>query len=74
MSKRSSKMLRFALINSAWQLSLRNVTFSDYYQLKLSQGLSHYGALSHVAHKLVRVIFTLLKHNILFDPSRLVIS
>ena len=72
MSKRGSKMLRFALINSAWQLTLKNDTFFNYYQLKLSQGLSHYGALGHVAHKLVRVIFTLLKHNVLFDPTRLV--
>ena len=72
MSKRGSKILRFALINSAWQLTLKNDTFFNYYQLKLSQGLSHYGALGHVAHKLVRVIFTLLKHNVLFDPTRLV--
>ena len=72
MSKRGSEMLRFALINSAWQLTLNNDTFYDYYQLKLSQGLSHYGALGHVAHKLVRVIFKLLKHNVMFDASRLV--
>lgn len=45
MSKRGSKILRFALINSAWQLTLKNDTFFNYYQLKLSQGLSHYGAL-----------------------------
>ena len=74
MSKRGSKMLRFALINSAWQLTLNNHTFYDYYQLKLSQGLSHYAALGHVAHKLVRVIFKLLKYNVLFDASRLVKS
>ena len=72
MSKRGSKILRFALINSAWQLTLKNDTFFNYYQLKLSQGLSHYAVLGHVAHKLVRVIFTLLKHNVLFDPTRLV--
>ena len=71
MSKRGSKMLRFALINSAWQLTLKNKTFYDYYQLKLSQGLSHYGALGHVAHKLVRVIFKLLKDNIPFNEDKL---
>ena len=74
MSKRGSKLLRFALINSAWQLTLNNDTFYDYYQLKLSQGLSHYGALGHVAHKLVRVIFKLLKHNVLFDERQLLKS
>ena len=45
MSKRGSKLLRFALINAAWQLSLNNVTFHDFYLLKRSQGLSHYAAL-----------------------------
>ena len=74
MSKRGSKLLRFALINSAWQLTLNNDSFYDYYQLKLSRGLSHYGALGHVAHKLVRVIFKLLKHNVLFDERQLLKS
>lgn len=72
MSKRGSKTLRFALINSAWQLTLHNDTFLNYYQLKLSQGLNHYGALGHVAHKLVRVIFKLLKCNILFNADSLI--
>lgn len=61
MSKRGSKLLRFALINAAWQVTLRDKTFNDYYNLKRSQGLNHYGALGHTAHKLVRVIFKLLK-------------
>ena len=70
MSKRGSKTLRFALINAAWQLSLHDPVFSDYYALKRSQGLDHYGALGHVAHKLVRVIFKLLSDNIPFSsPS-----
>ena len=30
-------------------------------------GKSHYCALGHTAHKLVRVIFTLLSNNIAFD-------
>lgn len=66
MSKRGSKLLRFALINAAWQLTLNDKTFNDYYNLKRSHGLNHYGALGHVAHKLVRVIFKLLKFNISF--------
>lgn len=66
MSKRGSKMLRYALINAAWQLTLKDKTFKDYYDLKLSQGLNHYGALGHVAHKLVRVIFKLLMDNTAF--------
>ncbi|MDD3570029.1 MAG: IS110 family transposase [Lachnospiraceae bacterium] len=38
MSKRGSKLLRYALINAAWQTTLVNQTFKDYYDLKISQG------------------------------------
>ena len=69
MSKRGSKTLRYTLINAAWQLTLHDQTFSDYYNLKRSQGLNHYGSLGHVAHKLVRVIFKLLRDNIPFQPQ-----
>lgn len=67
MSKRGSKLLRYALINAAWNVSLNNKTFNDYFMLKKSQGNSHYSALGHVAHKLVRVIFKILKENIAFN-------
>lgn len=67
MSKRGSKLLRYALINAAWNVSLNNKTFDDYYMLKKSQGNNHYAALGHVAHKLVRVIFKLLKDNVVFN-------
>lgn len=69
MSKRGSKILRYALINAAWQLTLNDKTFKDYYDSKRSHGLNHYGALGHVAHKLVRVLFKLLYDNIPFIPS-----
>lgn len=67
MSKRGSKLLRYALINAAWNVSLNNKTFSDYFMLKKAQGNNHYAALGHVAHKLVRVIFKILKDNIAFN-------
>ena len=66
MSKRGSRLLRYALINAAWQITLVNQTFKDYYDLKISQGRRHYGALGHVAHKLVRVIHKMLTDNVAF--------
>jgi len=66
MSKRGSKLLRYALINAAWNVSLNNNTFNDYFMLKKAQGHNHYSALGHVAHKLVRVIFKMLKDNVAF--------
>jgi len=67
MSKRGSKILRYALINGAWNVSLNNKTFNDYFKLKRSQGHNHYSALGHVAHKLVRIIFKMLKDNVAFN-------
>lgn len=66
MSKRGSKMLRYALINAAWNVSLNNATFKRYYDSKINQGNSHYSALGHTAHKLVRVLFKILNDNIPF--------
>ena len=67
MSKRGSKLLRFALINAAWQTTLVNDTFKQYYDLKISQGRRHYNALGHVAHKLVRVIHKMMSDNVEFN-------
>ena len=67
MSKRGSGMLRYSLVYSAHNVVKNNKTFREYYELKRSQGKSHYCALGHVAHKLVRVIFKLLKDNVTFN-------
>ena len=67
MSKRGSKLLRYALVWSSWNVVRNSETFKDYYSKKVSSGLSHYAALGHVATKLIRVIFKLLKDNISFN-------
>lgn len=67
MSKRGSSMLRYALINASHNVVKNNYTFKQYYDLKRSQGKSHYNALGHVSYKLIRVIFTLLTKDVKFD-------
>jgi transposase len=67
MSKRGSPVLRYALVNAAWNVSLNNDTFKTYYEEKLSQKTGHYKALGHVAGKLCRVIFKMLKDNVTFN-------
>ena len=67
MSKRGSSVLRYALINAAWNVSLNNDTFKSYYSEKFAQKGGHYAALGHVAGKLTRVIFKILKDNVPFD-------
>ena len=67
MSKRGSSVLRYALVNAAWNISLNNETFKAYYNEKISKKGRHYAALGHVAGKLTRVIFSMLKNNATFD-------
>ncbi|KXA15098.1 transposase [Fusobacterium equinum] len=71
MSKKGSPYLRYALIFTAWNCVRHSRKFNEYYLLKHSQGKSHYNALGHVAHKLVRVIFTLIKKDILYQEEKL---
>ena len=67
MSKRGNSLLRYNLVYAAHNLVLHNRTFKEYYDLKRSQGKTHYCALGHCAHKLVRVIFKMLKSNVDFN-------
>ena len=67
MSKRGSGVLRYALVNAAWNVSLNNETFKSYYNDKFKQKGGHYSALGHVAGKLTRIIFKILKDNVPFD-------
>ena len=67
MSKRGNSLLRYNLVYAAHNLVLHNKTFKEYYDLKRSQGKTHYCALGHCAHKLVRVIFKMLKSNVKFN-------
>jgi transposase len=67
MSKRGSSTLRFALVNAAHQVSLNNATFAAYYEQKFAEKGRHYKTLGHVAGKLCRVIFKMLKGNEVFN-------
>ena len=62
MSKRGSKLLRYALIWSAYNMARQEGPIKDFYELKRSQGKSHYNALGHCAAKLCRYIFWILNH------------
>ena len=71
MSKRGSRILRYALVYSSHNVVKNNSTFRSYYDSKVSQGRGHYAALGHCAGKLVRIIFKLLTDNVAFDPASL---
>ena len=67
MSKRGSRVLRFALVNAAHNVVKCNKTFKAYYDQKMSEGRNHYNALGHCAGKLVRIIFKMLTDNVPFN-------
>ena len=67
MSKRGSRVLRYALMNAAWNVVRNNATFRAYYDAKRAEGRSHYNALGHCAGKLVRVIWKMLTDEVEFN-------
>lgn len=71
MVKRGSSHLRFTLMNLCIPLIQYNMVFAEYYAKKRDEGKTHRVACSHVIKKLIRIIFTLEKNDMDFDPSKL---
>ena len=71
MVKHGSGHLRYSIMNTAMSILRYSPTFYDYYLKKRSEGKCHRVALSHVCKKLIRVIYSLEKNNVDFDPSLL---
>ncbi len=71
MVKRGSSHLRYTLMNLCIPLIQYNMVFAEYYAKKRSEGKTHRVACSHLVKKLIRVIFTLEKNGIDFDPNKL---
>jgi transposase len=69
MVKRGSPFLRWALLQAATYAPAFSITFAAYYDKKRLEGKSPSVAHSHVAKKLVRVIFSLLSRNVSFVDS-----
>ena len=69
MNKKGSVVLRRVLMNSAEAILMYNPTFYSYYRMKRDEGKSHRVAISHVARKLVRIIYKLETEHIDFDLS-----
>ena len=59
MVKRGSSQLRYTLINCCLPLIRFDMTFATYYAKKRGEGKPHRVAITHVAKKLIRVIYAL---------------
>ena len=69
MNKKGSVVLRRVLMNCAESILIYNPAFYSYYKKKRNEGKSHRVAISHVARKLVRIIYKLETEHIDFDLS-----
>ena len=70
MVKRGSKYLRFALMTAARMVCLNDSTFNAFKDRKMDEGKHYMVAMGHVAKKLVRVIYYLLKTNNVYQASK----
>ena len=66
MVKHGSSYLRYALIQAAMSARRYAPEFKGYFDKKISENKHYFVAISHVAKKLVRVIFGLLKYKKLY--------
>ncbi len=71
MVKHGSSLLRYAIINCCLPLIRFDMTFASYYAKKRGEGKPHRVAITHVAKKLLRVIYALEKQGVDFNPQML---
>ncbi len=71
MVKRGSSQLRYALINCCLPLIRFDMTFATYYAKKRAEGKPHRVAITHVAKKLIRVIYALERQDTDFSVQKL---
>ena len=69
MVKHGSSHLRYALLNACLPLITNEPVFAEYYAKKRAEGKPYRVALTHVAKKLLRVIYTLQTKNIPYDSA-----
>ena len=69
MVKHGSSHLRYALMNACLPLITYEPVFAEYYAKKRAEGKPHRVALTHVAKKLIRVIYTLQTRDIPYDAT-----
>jgi len=71
MVKRGSGYLRETIMNVSIYFMMNNPIIYDYYLKKRKEGKCHRVALTHVAKKLIRIIFYLVKNDDDFDQNKL---
>jgi hypothetical protein len=69
MVKRGSSQLRYTIINCCLPLIRYDMTFAKYYTKKRAEGKPHRVAITHVAKKLIRVIYALERQDVDYNAQ-----
>ena len=69
LTKRGNPYLRKRLYSAAWGAIMHDAQFKQYYEQLKGQGRKHVEALTIIARKLLRIMFSLIKHNLNYSPT-----
>ena len=69
MSKRGSPYLRRAVWLAATVAAFKDPAISVFYQKKRAEGKDHLTAIGHVCHKMLAIIFAVLRDNKPYVPA-----
>lgn len=69
MSKRGSSYLRRAVWLAATVAAFKDPAISAFYQRKRDEGKDHLIAIGHVCHKILAIIFAVLRDNKPYSPA-----
>lgn len=70
LSKRGSPYLRRAIWLSAFVSSSKDPAIRQFYERKRSEGKNHLNAMGHVCHKMLSIIFAVLRDNKPYVPAQ----
>ena len=70
LTKRGNPYLRKRLYSAAWGAVMHDDDFKQYYEQLKQEGRKHVEALIIIARKLLRIMFSLLKHNSQYVPKK----
>lgn len=71
LSKRGSPYLRRAIWLAAFVAAFKDPTIHQFYERKISEGKNHLNVMGHVCHKLISIIFAVLRDNKPYTPAKI---
>jgi transposase len=70
LTKRGNNYLRMRFYTAAWGAIMHNEKFREYYDHLKSKNRKHKEALIIIARKIINIMFSLNKHNLMYDDAK----